>query len=60
MYQLLLPFSIPSMVIKKLTGKRFVFFPTIRSQILDKLFNRIINQQNMTDANILIEVIKPT
>jgi len=59
-YQLLLPFSIPSMITKKITGRRIVLFPTIRAQILNKLFNRIINQQNMTDANILVEVIKPT
>lgn len=58
MYQLLLPFSLPSMVVKKFTGRRIVLFPAIRAQLLNKLFASFINQQNLTDANILIEVQK--
>lgn len=58
LFQLFLPFSLPSLFIQKITGNRIAFSLPFRVPVLHALFHNMVNQENMTDANILVEVQK--
>ncbi len=53
-FEFALPFGLPSQIFRKLFKRRMLFTHPIRAKILYFLFKSFLNDQNLTDANIMI------